>query len=97
MAPKGYVAGFLKQQRAMISAHMERAQTKVLTMDKLKPCPFCGAVMGCSEFIYPTGYKVWKLSGYHTYDCVFKVNFYRPENPNKRTLVSAWNRRVNDD
>ena len=60
-------------------------------------CPFCGAVMGCSEFIYPTGYKVWKLSGYHTYDCVFKVNFYRPENPNKRTLVSAWNRRVNDD
>lgn len=65
-------------------------------MIELKSCPFCGALMDISRYTYPSGHKVWRLSGFHTDDCMFEVDFYWPENSNKRELVMAWNRRANN-
>lgn len=64
----------------------------VKTMDKLKPCPFCGAKMNLS--------KGGELVAWHASDCFFVLLEDEEVNLTYEQItdlfVKAWNRRVND-
>ncbi len=62
-------------------------------MSELKPCPFCGCDVEIEKREYYNGDKNWRIRGWHSDGCIFRVSFHVPENHNKRNLMRAWNRR----
>lgn len=55
-------------------------------MDKLKPCPFCGAYPKLTHWTYPRGKAAWEIQ---CLGCEFSM-----ERDYKRELFRAWNKRA---